>query len=92
MACLRKILQQMKQRMDKKVSCVSKEIAAEIADHEAHKELSKGREMDTHSDVLLKASFQELILISSNQINWKLDNNIYSVILIDSGVVNSSDI
>ena len=56
-ACLRKVLRQAKRRVDEKVFCVSKEIMVEMVNHEACKELFKGKEIDTCSGALLKTSF-----------------------------------
>ena len=59
----------MKRRADKKVSCVSKKITTKITNYKIYKKLSKDKEIDICLDALLEMSFQELILISSSQIN-----------------------
>ena len=57
MVYLHKVLQQTKQKTDKKISCISKKIAVKMADHKTYKKLSKDKEMNIHSDVLFKIFF-----------------------------------
>ena len=54
---LYKILQQTKQKMNKKISYISKEIVMKMADYKIYKKLSKDEEIDICSNVLLEISF-----------------------------------
>ena len=56
MTYLYKVFQQVKQRTDKKVSCIFKEIMTEVADYETYGELSENEKMDIYSDILFKMS------------------------------------
>ena len=57
MAHLHKILQQTKQKINKKIFYISKEITMKIANHKAHKELSKDEKINIYLDILFKVSF-----------------------------------
>ena len=66
---LYKIFQQTKQKINKKVSYISKKIAVEIINYKTYEKLFKNEKMNIYSNTLLEISFQELILILFSQIN-----------------------
>ena len=69
MVYLHKVLRQTKQKANKKVFCVFKKIAAEMANYKTYEKLSKDKEMNTYLNALLKVFLQKFISISPNQIN-----------------------